>query len=482
VLPKVSPAILTLGWILLTIATGEGVIALFSLAARDGLAGTHAIAAAITAGVGGACVLTTKGRAIDLRIRDAALLTVAAWFVVPAFAAMPLMALPVGLSFVDAYFEMVSGFTTTGSTVIVGLDSLPPSILLWRSTVEWLGGFGIIGLAIVLLPFLRIGGMQLFRLESSERSEKPLPSVRAIAFAVGKVYLLLTAACFLTYWALGMTAFDAVNHALTTLPTAGFSTHDASFGYFNSSALEWAGTLFMISGAIPFLAYVRLVGRGTVRERIDRQAVTMVGILAAATFGFAAWMVVARGFDVGSALTKSAFNVTSVVTTTGFASFDYTGLGAFAGTLFFFLTFVGGCAGSTAGGLKVFRLMVMTKVVSQHVRMAVRPHVIAPIRIGTRVLTDEQVASVGAFVVLYFAAFAASAAILSLLGMDAEAALSSAAQALGNVGPGVGPTVGPAGNFASLPDAAKLILAFTMILGRLEILGVLVLFMPSFYR
>jgi trk system potassium uptake protein TrkH len=279
-----------------------------------------------------------------------------------------------------------------------------------------------------------------------------------------------------------MTPFDALNHAFTTLPTAGFSTHDSSFGYFNSPALEWAGVVFMAAGAFPLLAYIRLFRPGSVGERIDRQAVMLVVILAVATVIFAGWMVVAKGYDVGIALTKSAFNVASVVTTTGFVSFDYTALGAFAGVLFFGLSFLGGCTGSTAGGLKIFRLQVMTGVVVQHIRAAVHPHVVAPIRYGSRVLSEDQIASVGTFVFLYFIAFAVISVFLSLIGLDAEIALSSAAQAIGNVGPGIGPVVGPAGNFSSLPDAAKVALSLAMIIGRLEILGVLILFLPNFYR
>ena len=481
-LPQIWPAVLTLGWILFVIAAGEGLMALVSLAAGDGLAAHFAVDAAITAGVAGACVLTTKGRPFDLRFRDAALLTALAWFVVPAFAALPLMASPIGLDAVDAFFEAVSGITTTGSTVMTGLDDLPPSVLLWRSTIQWIGGIGIIGLAIIILPFLRIGGMQLFRLESSDRSEKSLPRVRSIMTVVGSLYLTLTVACFAVYLALGMTPFDALNHAFTTLPTAGFSTHDASFGYFDSPAIEWAAVVFMVSGAVPFLAYLRLMRPGRWSERIDRQAVTLVAVLASATLMFAAWMVLAEGYDVGFALTKAAFNVTSITTTTGYASFDYTSLGAFAGSLFFVLIFVGGCTGSTAGALKIFRHIVIVKIAIQHIGRAVRPHLVAPLRYGGQVLTDDQVASVGTFVFLYLAAFAAIAVIMSALGLDTVTALSAAAQAIGNVGPGIGPIVGPAGNFASLPDAAKLVLAFAMILGRLEILGVLLLFMPSFYR
>lgn len=456
-------------------------MALFSLAMDDGHASVFAITSAITAMVAGGCILTTKGRRFELNFRDAALLTTGAWVIMPAFAALPLLAEPVGLSPVDAYFEMVSGITTTGGTVMVGLDETAPSVLLWRSTVEWIGGIGIIGLAIVILPFLKIGGMQLFRLESSDRSEKSMPRVRGIAAAVGQIYVFLTLACFITYWALGMTPLDALNHALTTLPTAGYSTHDASFGYFDSARLEWAAVVFMMLGAMPFLAYVRLMRGGEWRERIDRQAVTFVTATAVLVLIFAAWLHLAHDVEAGDALTKSAFNVVSVVTTTGFASTDYLAWGGFAATFFFLITFVGGCTGSTAGGIKIFRFQVMAGMLRQQVRRVIHPSAVVPIRYGTRTITDEQVASVGTFMFLFFLSFAVVAIILGFLGLDAETSLSAAATAIANVGPGVG-TVGPAGNFAHLPDAAKLVLCAAMILGRLEILGVLILFLPSFYR
>ena len=270
-LPKIWPAVLALGWILLVTAGGEALMALVAIAAGDGAPNVFAVSAAITAAVAGACILTTKGRPFELRFRDAALLTSVSWFVVPAFAALPLMGRPIGLSFVDGYFEMVSGFTTTGSTVMTGLDTMPASILLWRSTVQWLGGLGIIGLAHhrPAVPADRRHAALPHGIL------RPLGGRHAqgghVAGLVGRVYIFLTIACTLTYWALGMSPFDALNHALTTLPTAGFSTHDASFGYFHSPALEWAGVVFMISGALPMIAYLRVLRPGRWRDRIDPQ-------------------------------------------------------------------------------------------------------------------------------------------------------------------------------------------------------------------
>ncbi len=428
-LPKIWPAILTLGWILLVIAGGEAVMALVAVAAHDGAADVFAQGAAITGAVASICILTTKGRPFELRFRDAALLTAVSWFVVPLFAALPLIWHPIGLTVVDAYFEMVSGFTTTGSTVMTGLDTLPASILLWRSTVQWLGGLGIIGLAIIVLPFLRIGGMQLFRLESSDRSEDVMPKVRSVAATVGQIYAALTLACCLSYWALGMSPFDALNHALTTLPTAGFSTHDASFGYFHSPALEWAGVVFMISGALPFLAYLRALRPGRWQERIDPQIPVFLAMLAGFVLVVTLYLWVTRQYSFFTALTEAAFNITSVITTTGFASTDYLKWGPFVAACFFLFNFPGGCTGSTAGGIKTFRLIVLYRIVRQHVRGVIHPHRIWPIRYGRRVLSDDEVGSVGTFAFLYLMTFAVLSTGLSFTGLDMATAMSSVANA-----------------------------------------------------
>ena len=450
-LPQIWPAILALGWILFAIAAGEGAMALVALAAGDGLEQIFAVNALITALVAGACVLTTKGRPFELRFRDAALLTVISWFVVPLFGALPLLAALPHLSFLDAYFESTSGLTTTGSTVLTGLDSLPPSILLWRSTLQWIGGIGIVGIAIVILPFLKIGGMQLFRLESSDRSQDVVPHVRSVANAVTRVYLALTVACFLTYWALGMTPFDALNHAFTTVCTGGYSTHDLSFAWFESDALDWASILFMIAGGMPFLAYLRIVRRGSLRQRVDPQAIAFLVAAAALSACLGIWLNLQHGLGGFDATTNAVFAVISVMTTTGYASNDYIAWGTFAATFAFLVSFVGGCTGSTSGGVKIFRYQIMVRVVVQHIRHAIHPHVVSPMRYGERIVSDEEAASVGTFFYLYFLAFAIMAGLLGLLGLDAATAMSAVAATLGNVGPGITEAIGPAGNYAGLP-------------------------------
>ena len=480
-LPKIWPAVLALGWILLVTAGGEVLMALVGVGDGDAGAKDFAVSAAITAAVAGACILTTKGRPFELRFRDAAFLTSVTWFVVPAFAALPLMWHPIGLSFVDAYFEMVSGFTTTGSTVMTGLDHMPASILLWRSTVQWLGGLGIIGLAIIILPFLRIGGMQLFRMESSDRSDDVMPKAGHVAGLVGRVYVILTIACILTYWALGMTPFDALNYALTTLPTAGFATHDASFGYFHSPALEWAGVVFMISGALPMIAYIRVLKPGRWRDRIDPQIPVFIAMLAVFVLAVTLYVWLTGQLSFFSALTEAAFNITSVVSTTGFASTDYLKWGPFVAVSFLLFTFPGGCTGSTAGGLKTMRLMVLYRIAAQHIAHLLHPHRTSPITYGNKTLTDDEVSSVGSFAFLYLLTFVVLSLAVALTGLDMDTAMSAVSECMANAGPGIGPIIGPAGNFSSLSDVSKLLLSFAMIAGRLEIQGVLILFLPRFY-
>jgi trk system potassium uptake protein TrkH len=294
--------------------------------------------------------------------------------------------------------------------------------------------------------------------------------------------VLLTVLCFLTYWLLGMDAFDALCHALCTLSTAGFSTHDASFGYFQNPAILWAGTIFMAAGAIPFLAYLRFVRGGFSLKQIEPQIRTFVLILVLCTLALAVWLVAGGRYGVFDAVTQAAFNVTSIASTTGFVSTDYIVWGPFATGAFFFLTFVGGCSGSTAGGVKIFRYQMLAGMIGQHVRQAIFPNAVQHIRYGSRVVSGEEAASVGSFFVVYVLSFALFSALLAVTGLDTATAMSAVATAIGNVGPGVGNIIGPSGNFASLADVHKLVLCAAMIMGRLEFLGVLVLFLPSFYR
>jgi trk system potassium uptake protein len=382
------PILFVLGLLLLALAVGMIVPIAPDLLRGEGDWVAFVTSAVITAFVGGLLVLGERTRPRGLTLRQAFLLTAGAWLGTCAFAALPFAFSRVDLSYTDAFFEATSGLTTTGSTVLVGLDETPWGILLWRSILQWVGGIGIIVMAIAILPMLRIGGMQLFHTESSDRSEKALPRARRLATIICLIYLGLTVLCALAYAAAGLTWFAAINHAMTTLATGGYSTSDASFGAFSGSA-QWIAVVFMVLAALPFMLYARAVV-GQPRALWDSSQVrTLLGVFAAVILimTIAVWRAV--GLPPDEALRLVAFNVVSVITTTGYATADYSLWGGFAVGLFFVLTFVGGCTGSTAGGVKIFRFQVMYLVVRQQVVHLVRPAVVYRNLYDGRPLPDD---------------------------------------------------------------------------------------------
>lgn len=415
-----------------------------------------------------------------LGVKDGFLLTTISWVVLTAFAAMPFYGL--GLAYTDAYFETMSGLTTTGSTVIVGLDKIPRGILLWRALLNGIGGLGIIVMAIIMLPFLRVGGMQLFQAESSDRSEKIVPRAIELTLAIAAVYAILIFSCAALFHLFGMTLFDAICHALASVATGGFSTHDESFGFFRSPTLEWIAVIFMVLGALPFVLFIRM-GRGELSAPFsDSQVRGFIVFLLAVSGILGFWLSVVQGIPLGEALRKATFNVVSITTTTGFASEDYIKWGPFAVGIFFLLTFVGGCSGSTAGAIKVYRLQVAGLLTKSHFLHLISPSRVVTLVYNGRRLPDDVPFSVVAFLAIYMTTVGIFTVLLSAMGLDLVTALSSSAQALGNVGPGLGEIVGPVGNYSSLPAAAKWVLSFAMMLGRLELFTVLVLLRPEFWR
>ncbi|SLN10494.1 TrkH family potassium uptake protein [Oceanibacterium hippocampi] len=439
------------------------------------------LSATVAAFAGGAAVAATgSGSAFEIDTRQAFLITGASWLILPAFAAGPFLG--IGHSYTDSFFETVSGLTTTGSTVLVGLDDLPKGILLWRSFLQWLGGIGIIVMAIVLLPFMRVGGMQLFRLESSDKSEKAVARSFHFVFSILLIYLGLTILCAVAYAVLGMSGFDAVNHAMATLSTGGYSTHDASFSYFVSPALHWTSIVFMLSGALPFVVYIRVLQGKRQAIWQDPQVRFLLVMLAFVCVTMALWLTATNGVPIGRSLRLVTFNVVSVVTTTGFASADYSSWGPPAATAFFLLTFVGGCAGSTSGAIKIYRIRIALSVVRMQALKLITPSRIVPLTYGGRRLSDDAAYSVLAFLFVYLASTAAVAVLLSFMDLDLVTALTASATAISNVGPGLGPVIGPAGNFATLPDGAKWVLTAAMLLGRLEIFTLFVLINPRFWE
>jgi len=431
--------------------------------------------------IGGLLILVANDDApVRLGVKDGFVLTTICWVVLTAFAAVPIAGL--GLSYTDAYFEAMSALTTTGSTVLTKLDQLPRGILLWRAILQGLGGLGIIVMAIIMLPFLRVGGMQLFQMEQSDRSEKIMPRAVELTFAIAGVYMALIVLCILLFRIFGMTMFDAICHGLTTLSTGGFSTHDESFAFFKSPALEWVCIVFMILGALPFVVFIKAI-RGNPRALAhDNQVRGFLLFVGSVCLIMAVWLVAVHGLSFGEALRKATFNVTSIVTTTGYASDDYTQWGPFAVGIFFLLTFVGGCSGSTSGGIKIYRLQVTSLLTRSHFVHLMSPNRVVTLVYNGRRLPADVPFSVVAFLAIYMSTVGLFTVTLAAMGLDLVTALSSAAQAIGNVGPGLGDYVGPSGNYAILPSAAKWVLSAAMLLGRLELFTVLVLLRFEFWR
>lgn len=482
-MPKTKPVLFVTGVLLCSLAALMLLPAGADLVVANPDWRTFVLASSFTGFVGVSLTLASRGdQPLQLDLRQVFLLTSVSWVSLAAFAALPFNHMTVQLDYADAFFEAISGLTTTGSTVLVGLDTMPPGILLWRSLLQWLGGVGIIVMAILVLPFLRVGGMQLFRAESSERSAKVVARPAQLVAYIVLIYVALTAICAIAYRAAGMTSFDAINHAMTTLSTGGYSTHDVSFSAFQNPATHWIGTVFMLSGALPFVAYIRTLQRW--REPIwrDRQVRALVGFLMVLSLAAATWYSVSSDVGFAEALKLTAFNVTSIVTTTGYASADYQTWGALVTGIFFFLTFVGGCTGSTSGAVKVFRYQVLLIVARSYLLNLLRPSSVIVSRYQGRALPDDIAPSVLAFIFVYLASVVVLTLGLAAFQLDFLTSLSGAATALGNVGPGLGPIIGPAGNFSSLPDGAKWLLSAGMLLGRLELFTVLVLFQREFWH
>jgi len=431
--------------------------------------------------IGGLLILVANDDApVRLGVKDGFVLTTICWVVLTAFAAVPIAGL--GLSYTDAYFEAMSALTTTGSTVLTKLDQLPRGILLWRAILQGLGGLGIIVMAIIMLPFLRVGGMQLFQMEQSDRSEKIMPRAVELTFAIAGVYMALIVLCIVLFRIFGMTMFDAICHGLTTLSTGGFSTHDESFTFFKSPALEWVCTLFMILGALPFVVFIKAMRGNPTALVHDSQVRGFLLFLGSVCLIMSAWLAAVHGLPFGEALRKATFNVTSIVTTTGFASDDYSQWGPFAVGIFFLLTFVGGCSGSTSGGIKIYRLQVTSLLTRSHFVHLMSPNRVVTLVYNGRRLPADVPFSVVAFLAIYMSTVGLFTVTLAAMGLDLVTALSSAAQAVGNVGPGLGDYIGPSGNYAILPSAAKWVLSAAMLLGRLELFTVLVLLRIEFWR
>ncbi|EKF20978.1 TrkH family potassium uptake protein [Nitratireductor pacificus] len=442
-----------------------------------------AFSALFTGGLATGVSLATQGRAPVISSRFGFLVVNLMWLTACVVGAVPMIASSIDFSLADAVFESVSGVTATGATIIVGLDGMPPGLLLWRSILQWIGGLGVIALGLFILPFLNVGGVSYFRIESSDIEDRPFDRFSTFAVGLVSIYALLTLACGIAYAAAGMRMFDALNHAMTTVATAGFSTHDASMGYYNDNpAVLWVGTLFMFVSALPFSILILFAVRGRLDALRDPQIRVFAGYVVVFVLAVAVYLRLANDTPFLQALTHSAFNFVSIITTAGYASDDYSQWGPFAVAAAFVAMFLGGCSGSTTGGIKAYRFLILFKLLANGLRRFVYPNTVVTVRYGDRPVEDDLQRAVVLFMSAFLVIWALIILLLAATGLDFMTAISAALTGLTNVGPGLGPIVGPAGTFAPLPDIAKWIMAFAMLMGRLEILAVLVIFTPVFWE
>ena len=439
--------------------------------------------ASVTVFIGILLVLTNLEENRKLNLQQAFLLTTLSWLSIAIFGSLPFLLSDLNLSIVDAFFESMSGITTTGSTIITNLDNTPKSILIWRAILQWLGGIGVIVMAITILPLLNIGGMQLFRMESSDTAEKILPKTREVTLIISIIYFALTFACGVAYWFVGMNIFDSVAHSMTTIATGGFSTYSESIGYFQNPKIEIISIIFIILGSIPFIAYLKFVKGDKIIFFKDVQIKGLIYILIISVLLMFLYLMLSnKEYNFLENLRISTFNVVSVLSGTGYVTADFSSWGKFPLVFFLFLMFVGGCAGSTTCGIKIFRFQILGRFILNQIKKLVYPHGIFSIKYNNEKISNSFIYSIITFIFLYFFIFFILAVFLSLNGLDFITAISGSASAISNVGPGLGDIIGPNGNFSDLPNFSKLSLSFGMLLGRLELFAVLVLFFPSFWK
>ncbi len=455
----------------------------FSLIYEDGSAQIFLKAFVITFVAGFFLWLAFIRNTADMRIKDGFLVTVLFYIALGSFGSLPFIdARGLDLSIADAMFESFSGLTTTGATVIVGLDALPESLLFYRQQLQWLGGMGIIVLAVAILPMLGIGGMQLYRAETPGpvKDSKLTPRIKETAIALWTIYLGLTVLCALAYWVAGMSAFDAICHSFSTIAIGGFSTHDASLGYFDSPAIEAVAIVFMIIAGINFgLHFFALKERSVMHYLRDDEVKFYLSILGTSTIVVAGMLWYEQVYDLGGAVRLGLFQVVSIFTTTGFATTDFTTWPNMLPFLVFFGAFTGACAGSTGGGMKVIRVMLICKQGLREVHRLIHPNAIFPVKVNHRRVSWRVVEAVWGFFSIYVIVFLFMQLALMMTGLDFVSAFSAVGATINNLGPGLGSV---AANYSSISDTAKILLCFTMALGRLEIFTLLVLFSPMFWR
>ena len=417
-----------------------------------------------------------------LNLPQAFLLTALSWLSIAVFGSLPFMFSDLDLNLTDAFFESMSGITTTGSTVIINLDIAPKSILFWRAILQWLGGIGIIVMAITLMPIMNVGGMQLFKISSNDTAEKILPKSKEISIRLIVIYSLLTFSCALFYKIFGMNIFDSLTHSMTTIATGGFSNYNESIGHFDSVLIETTSMIFILLGSIPFIAYIKFLNGDRNIFFSDTQIRTFFKVVLFSIIILFIYLTLLNKSFLEISVRSIAFNVISILTGTGYVTKDFDQWGNFPLIFFLILMFIGGCAGSTACGIKIFRIQLLYHFLSNQLKKIIYPRGIFVIKYDKNNIDDKFMSSVISFIFLYIVIFFLLTAILSLTGLDFITSISGAATSISNVGPGLGEIIGPNGNFSSLENSSKWALSMGMILGRLELFAILVLFIPSFWR
>ena len=473
------------GYVIGLLTATLGALMLFPLA-LDWAAGNDNWAAfaesAVITGLCGALLTLAcaNGTGQGLTLRQSFVLTTGVWVVLPAFGALPLMIGAPELGFTDAMFESVSGMTTTGTTVIVGLDDLPPGANLWRAMLQWLGGLGIVIVALIFLPVMKVGGMQFFRAEGFDTLGKVLPRALDISAALVQIYVVLTIACALVFWALGMNGFEAVVHALTTLSTGGFSNRDTSFTEF-SEALHYACAFFMILSTLPFIRFIQLMQGQAAPLWRDSQVRAYLRWTFYAIAAVVVWRVLVQGEHAPHTLHDSVFNVVSIFSGTGYGSGDVTLWGHLPFVVLLIVGFIGGCTSSTGCSVKVFRYQVMFAAIRTQIRRLLMPYAVQPLRLDGRTVDRDVTNSVIVFFTLFVLSFGVLAVALGMTGLAPRSALTAAWTSIADIGPVWGPEVGPTGAVNGFPATAKWLMIAGMLVGRLELLSVYVLFTVRFW-
>ena len=437
----------------------------------------------VTIFIGVLFVLANLEREFKLNLRQTFLFSSLAWIMVALFGSLPFLLSTQNFSLSEAFFESMSGITTTGATIISDLDSSPKSILLWRAIMQWLGGIGIVVMAITILPLLKVGGMQLFKMEGPDSTEKILPRTIEVATIIISTYIALTFLCGFFYWTFGMSIFDSVSHAMTTIATGGFSTHNDSIGYFNSSNIEIVASIFIILGSIPFISYLKFAQGNKKVFFQDVQIRGLIYLLALSIFVMFLYLLfINNESNLFDKIRISSFNVISILSGTGYVTDDFGLWGKFSLIFFLLLMFIGGCAGSTACGIKIFRLQMLLIFLKNQIKKIISPNSVIILKYNNQKISDNFINSVIIFIFTFLFIFLIIAMLLSISGLDFITSISGAASSISNVGPGLGDIIGPNGNYKDIPDISKWILSAGMLLGRLELFAVLVLFFPSFWR